>query len=123
MSAMSKHKIIIATASRTLKVSESGALVIADAADLVFTLPKANSPQGRGCRFTIQTKTLSTVTGCQIAPASGDTINGTGITAAASKKIINTAATDAVGDLLEVTCLGDGNWWITDKIGTYAREA
>lgn len=107
------------SADRTLTVEDANGIFVSGAADLVFTLPATVD----GLTFTFYTETLSATTGVSISPVAADQIKGTGITAADDKDLINTAATDAVGDL--VTIVGDGSagWIITNIIGTWAREA
>ncbi len=65
---------------------------------------------------------MSATTGLQIDPQSADQIIDVDITPADNKDLINTAATDAKGD--QVTIIGDGDagWYVTNKIGTWARE-
>ena len=73
--------------------------------------------------YTFIVKTLSATTGAQISPATADAIHGAGLTSVDDKDVINTAATDAEGDM--VTIVGDGvdGWWITELEGTWAKEA
>lgn len=94
-------------------------LYVANAVDLVITLPATVA----GLMITAVVETASATTGLSLSPNASDKIMGTGITAADDKDLINTAATDAVGD--SVTLIGDGvdGWWIVNLIGTWAREA
>lgn len=120
---MAKRRIFHATSTPlTLAPRDSDVVVIADVADLVINLPKAQR-DARGNRVEVVVLTLSTGTGCSLNPYSADKIQGTGITAADNKDIINTAATDAVGDTLTIVCDGEDGWVITNKTGTWAREA
>jgi hypothetical protein len=107
------------TASTTLTEADNGGIVLANAVDLVVTLP----PTRLGYTVTIITQTASASTGVSISPDAADKIQGKGITAADDKDWINTAATDAVGDL--VTLVGDGvdGWWVVSERGTWARQA
>src|SRR5689334_6172608 len=97
--------VVSLTAAATLTAADSGKVYTADATDVVVTLP-AVALSMKGVHYTFVTKTLSTVTGFSISPNSADKIAGKGITDADDKDIINTAATDAVGDLLKVVCDG-----------------
>lgn len=105
----------------TLTAADSGKVFTNSAADVVYTLPAA-SPQTLGCVFKFVTLTLSVGTGVSVSPAAVDKIQGKGITAADDKDIINSGGSDAVGDMLEVTCDGVDGYIITGMLGTWARE-
>lgn len=107
------------TAAYTLTREDSGKVIVANAVDLVFTLPATE----KGLIYTFVVKALSATTGLQISPQAADKIMGNGFTSADDKDAINTAATDREGDLIEV--IGDGldGWYITRVIGTWARQA
>jgi hypothetical protein len=113
------HPVLTASAAASPEIRDQ--VFISGAADLVVSLPKATASTV-GHRVTLITSSLSVTTGFSLSPKSTDTINGTGITAAADKDIINTGATDAVGDQLCVICTAPAVWWIEGKIGTWARE-
>jgi len=110
---------VFAVASKTLTVHEANQTVIAAAVDLVITLPATQA----GLEFHFIVDTVSAVTGLSIDPAAADKIMGHAITEAVDKDLINTAATDVVGD--SVSLVGDGidGWYITRITGTWAREA
>lgn len=119
---MSKTLIIHTAANRTLsKRSRDTLVLLGAAADLIVTLPKSDQVS-KGQVVTVHVSTASGGTGAQVNPASGDTIKGTGITAAADKNLINTGATDAAGDAATLVADGAGSWYITNLIGTWARE-
>lgn len=107
------------TASRTLTEADNGKTFISGAADVVVTLPITKE----GLHFRFLTSTLSATTGYSVSPQAVDRIQGKGITAADDKDIINSAASDAVGDLLEIVGDGSAGWWIVGMLGTWAREA
>lgn len=109
----------VKVADYTVTAADNGKTFAADAVDLVFTLP----PSVDGLTYTFITKTASVTTGLQVSPAAADLINGPGFTPLADKDAINTGGTDAVGDL--ITIVGDGidGWYVTNVIGTWAREA
>lgn len=110
------------TANYTVTEKDHLKTFISGAADLVYTLPPANT-RTAGLRVSFFTSTLSTTTGVSISPASVDKIQGKGITAADNKDLINTAATDAVGDIVTLECDGVDGWFIVNMLGTWAREA
>jgi len=104
---------VVKTASYTITAKESGSVFVADAVDLVFTLPSAEA----GLRYTVVVGTVSATTGCSISPAAADSINdGT-----ANKDYINTAATDVIGDSITVACDGS-TWWTEAMHGIWAAE-
>ena len=105
---------IIKTAAYTLLAAQSGSTFVADAVDLVFTLPSAAA----GLAYTIVVGTVSATTGCQVSPAAADSIND----GVANKDYINTAATDVIGDSITVVCDG-ATWWTTSMHGIWAAEA
>jgi hypothetical protein len=107
------------TAAYTVLAADTGKIIFANAVDLVFTLPATQ----KGLVYTFIVQTVSATTGLSISPNASDQIIGNGFTAADDKDAINTAATDVKGDLIQVW--GDGNlgWYITNVVGTWAREA
>jgi hypothetical protein len=114
--------VVTDTTARTLVAADSGKLFIAGAVDLVYTLPAA-TPALKGVKYKFVVSTPSATTGLSLSPDSADKIQGKGITAADDKDLINTAATDAVGDSVELVCDGVDGWWITSMLGTWARQA
>lgn len=126
MSNVSGHAVEFAfvetiTAARTLTRAESGATIIAGAVDLVVTLP-AVDPSMAGVFFRFYVATLSVTTGLQLSPAAADSIRAPGVTTLADRDLINTAATDAIGDSVLLVC--DGVGWLGMSIrGTWARQA
>ena len=111
----------VTTTPRTLTRADSGKVFVAGVADLVLTLPAVTAAL-KGVTYALYVETLSTGTGAAFSPAAADKIKGKGITAADDKDLINTAATDAEGDMARVTC--DGVDWIISAglVGTWARE-
>lgn len=111
--------VITKAASFTVAASESGSTYLITAVDVKATLPATAA----GLRYTFIVHTVSATTGLQIDPAAADAIMGGGLTSVDNKDLINTAATDAEGDT--VTVVGDGvdGWWITEIVGTWAKEA
>lgn len=105
-------KTITITANRTLTADESGSVVICNAADLVVTLPATQA----GLVYTIITKVASAGTGTSVSPNAADKINAK----ADDADLVNSGATDAVGDA--VTVVGDGTdgWLTSEVVGTWA---
>jgi hypothetical protein len=109
-------------ASVTLLPSQSGTVFTNSAADVVYSLPAA-SPSTKGIFYTFVTLTVSAGTGVSISPSALDKIQGKGLTAADNKDLINSGASDAVGDTAVVVCDGVDGWIVTNLLGTWAREA
>jgi len=105
-------------ANYTVTANDAGSTFVAGAADLVFTLPAPSA----GLRYRFICGTLSATTGLSVSPGAADKIIGNGFTAVDDKDAINTAATDRLGDMLEVESDGS-DWYITGVIGTWARQA
>lgn len=116
---VSAGDVEVLTAARTLTREDNGKTFVSGAADVVVTLPAT----AKGLSFTFLTSTLSATTGFSISPAAADKIVAKGITPADDKDLINTAASDAIGD--SVTLVGDGadGWYVTAMLGTWARQA
>lgn len=115
-----KRTVETKTASYTLTAADSGKIFLADGSGtLTFTLPATV----KGLEYTIAVKQLpGSGVGTSLSPNANDKITGNGFTPADDKDAINTAATDRLGDL--ITVVGDGvdGWYITQVIGTWARE-
>ena len=112
-------RVLTKTANYTVTAADSGYIIFANAVDLVFTLPATVI----GLKYTFIVQTVSATTGLSISPNASDQIIGNGFTAADDKDAINTAATDVKGDLIEVWGDGSLGWYITNVVGTWAREA
>lgn len=98
----------------TLTPEDSGKTFIAGAADLVATLP----PTAPGLIYTFVVGAVSAVTGFSVSPQATDKfIRGA---KADDADLVNTQATEAVGD--SVTIMGDGNdgWLVLNTEGTWA---
>lgn len=117
-------KVNVAAGTQTLKASQSGEHFLA-AVDAVFTLPAAG-PATKGVRYSFECGALSVGTGLSISPNSADAIGGNGLTVVLNKDLINSGASDRLGDLVEIYCTGAAGataWRITRIIGTWAKEA
>lgn len=94
------------------------------AVDRIATLPAVTAAMaGYHLRFLVAASALSAGTGFQILPNAADKIMGNGITSLDGKKLINTGATDAEGDYVELVCDGADGWYVTAMRGAWAREA
>lgn len=102
-----KYRILRKTADYTIKASDSGAVIVADAVDLTFTLPAGAT----GLYYWIIVRTLSTTTGLSVDGNGSETING-------DTTRVNTAGTDALGDGMFVAW--DGAEWVALESGTWA---
>jgi hypothetical protein len=112
-----------AVAAITLKGDDDGDTVAANnaAATVVVTLPKA-SVVGPGFRITVVTAVLPGAgAGTTVTPNAADKFQGNGFGAkTAGQTLINSAATDAVGDLVTLVSDGGTIWYVTGKVGTWA---
>ena len=112
-----KPRVRLITANQTLTAADSGTIFICNAADLVLTLPST----AEGLVYTFVCAAVSVGTGMSVSPAAADNINE----GVANKDLINTGATDVLGD--SVTVVGTGTaataWYTTAKIGIFAAEA
>lgn len=112
-------QVDVVTGNTTLTAADNGKTIICNAADVVVTLPATIE----GFTVTVITAVASGGTGTSVSPVAADQIKGNGFTAADNKDAINSGAGDAVGDTLTVVGDGTSGWWITNVIGTWAREA
>lgn len=114
------NRTIVATASFTLLPKDNGAVIFADSTtSVVVTLPAT----AKGLRFTLVVKQLTTATGHSFSPAAADYITGNGLTAVDDKDLICSAASDRVGDAVQIVADGVDGWFITAVSGTWAKEA
>ena len=107
-------QVISTAVNRTVTADESGAVVIVTAADKVITLPATQA--GLTYTITLGNGGLSSGTGLSVSPNASDKINAK----ADDADLVNTGATDAVGD--SVTVVGDGadGWVVVSQTGTWA---
>lgn len=115
-----QQAINLAAASQTLTAAQSGQRFVG-AVDAVFTLPAASSTT-KGVWYEFECGALSTGTGLSISPAASDHIRGNGLTAVDDKDLINSGATDRLGDSVRLYCDGVDGWVIAAIIGTWAKE-
>lgn len=107
--------------THTVTVFSSGDRFVG-VADAVFTLP-AVAAANQGVTFEFECGEVSTGTGLSISPAAADHIRGNGLTSVDDKDLINTGATDRLGDAVRLYSDGVDGWVITDIVGTWAKEA
>jgi len=113
-------KVNLAAATQDLTAAQSGQKFVG-AANAVFTLPAAAAGT-KGVYYEFECGAVSTTTGLSISPAAADHIRGNGLTSTDDKDLINTAATDRLGDMARVYCDGADGWVIEAIIGTWAKE-
>lgn len=104
--------------SAAVTAADSGKTYYITAADVVASLPATAA----GLTYTFIVNALSTTTGASISPVAADQIIGPGITAADDKDLINTAATDALGNFVTVVGNGTTGWVVTAMNGVWARQ-
>jgi hypothetical protein len=116
--------INLAAGSQVLTPSQSGTRFVG-VVDAVFTLPSAAlTPIGTAYAF--ECGALSAGVGLSISPNAADAIGGNGLGVVLNKDLINTGATDRLGDSARIYCTGVAGvsaWMMTDVIGTWAKEA
>lgn len=118
---LDRHKVNLAAATQTLTARQSGEKFVG-AVDAVFTLPAAAAGT-KGVWYEFETGALSAGTGLSISPNASDHIRGNGLTSVDNKDLINTGATDRLGDMVRLYCDGVDGWVIEAVIGTWAKEA
>lgn len=111
------------TAAYTVKTRDNGAFFAFDSTTaFTITLPKAQ----KGLYFTFFIKQVASATGHVVAVPTGVVMygkvspTGAATAATAGKGRVNTQATSAVGDALDVWC--DGTNWFATPIGTWAEN-
>jgi len=110
----------LAAATQALTADQSGQKFVG-AVDAVFTLPAAAAAL-KGVTYEFECGAVSAGTGLSISPAAADHVRGNGLTSVDNKDLINTGATDRLGDSVRIYC--DGADWVIDAmIGTWAKEA
>lgn len=115
------RKVSLAAVTQALTAAQSGEKFVG-AVDAVFTLPAAAAAT-KGVWYEFETGALSGGTGLSISPAAADHIRGNGLTSVDDKDLINSGATDRLGDSVRIYCDGVDGWVIEAIIGTWAKEA
>ena len=112
--------INLAAASQVLTALQSGQRFVG-AVDAVFTLPSVVGAAGVWYEF--ECGALSAGTGLAVSPSALDHIRGNGLTSLDNKDLINTGATDRLGDAVRMYSDGVDGWVIEWVVGTWAKEA
>jgi hypothetical protein len=119
------YKVNLAAASQTLTPEQSGERFVG-VVDAVFALPAVGTGAGKapaGVYYDIECGAVSAGTGLSISPAADDHIRGNGLTSVDNKDLINSGATDRLGDVVRVYSDGVDGWVIDSIIGTWAKQA
>jgi hypothetical protein len=116
-----RRKVNLAAATQALTAAQSGEKFVG-AVDAVFTLPAAAAGT-KGVWYEFECGALSSGTGLSVSPAAADHIRGNGLTSVDDKDLINTGATDRLGDMVRLYCDGVDGWVIEAVIGTWSKEA
>jgi len=112
------YDVVSYAVDTTLTQDESGKIIVSTGDDKTFTLPST----ANGLVYTIVVGTTSTSTGLSISPAAADSIGGLGLTTTDDKDLINTQATERVGDSVTLVSVAAG-WLAINASGTWAKEA
>lgn len=109
------------TANVTLDGTDDGDVQAVNSATFVtVTLPKA-SVVGPGYICTVLTKQVPSATGTTVTPNAADKFAGNGFNAkTAGQTLVNTQATAAIGDQVDLVSDGVSNWFVLNKVGTWA---
>lgn len=112
-----KHEL--KSANYTVDAEDAGKFIWVDTDAVVITLPAV----GGIAQLRVGNIAAYGVSGVAVSPNASDMIEGPDITAADNKDVINTKATAARGDWIQIND-GDANGWsISQMVGTWAREA
>ena len=111
----------LAAATQALTAAQSGQKFVG-AVDAVFTLPAAGAGT-KGVWYEFECGAVSAGTGLSISPAAADHIRGNGLTSVDDKDLINSGATDRLGDMARIYCDGVDGWVIEAVVGTWAKQA
>lgn len=115
-----RRTVNLAAATQTLRLDQSGEIFVG-VVDGVFTLP-AVAAANKGATYTFVCGVASGGTGLSISPAAADHIRGAGLGAVDNKDLINTGATDVIGDSATIVSDGVDGWIITGLGGIWAKE-
>lgn len=109
--------------SYDIQAADSGSVyLVSGSLSSVLNLPAAAA--GAGLKFTLVQKVVPGAgVGLALNPVAADKFVGNGFTPAVNKDAINTQASGVVGDKLTVVSDGVDTWYITEVVGTWARQA
>lgn len=116
-----RRKVNLAAPTQALTAAQSGEKFVG-AVDAVFTLPAA-ADATKGVWYEFETGAVSAGVGLSVSPAAADHIRGNGLTSVDNKDLINSGASDRLGDMVCLYCDGVDGWVIEAVIGTWAKEA
>lgn len=119
-----RRTVNLAAATQALTADQSGQKFVG-AVDAVFTLPAADATT-KGVWYDFECGALSAGTGLSISPNAADAIGGNGLTVVLDKDLINSGASDRLGDCVRIYCTGTAGataWRIESIVGTWAKEA
>lgn len=116
-----RRKVNLAAASQVLTAAQSGEKFVGGV-DAVFTLPAAAAGT-KGVWYEFECGAVSVGTGLSIDPAAADHIRGNGLTSVDNKDLINSGATDRLGDFVRLYCDGVDGYIIESIVGTWAKES
>lgn len=120
-----RRKVNLAAATQTLTKAQSGEKFVG-AVDAVFTLPSAAGAGMAGVWYEFECGALSSGTGLSISPNAADAIGGNGLGVVLDKDLINSGASDRLGDMVRIYCTGVAGataWRIETVVGTWGKEA
>src|SRR4051794_32240055 len=99
-----RRTVNLAAATQTLTADQTGQKFVG-AVDAVFTLPAAGADT-KGVWFDFECGALSAGTGLSISPNAADAIGGNGLGVVLDKDLINSGASDRLGDCVRMYCTG-----------------
>ena len=112
------YDVVSKAVDTTITENESGKIILSTGDDKTMTLPSTAT----GLVYTFVVGATSTSTGLSISPAAADSIGGLGLTTVDDKDLINTQATERVGDSVTLVSVAAG-WLAINASGTWAKEA
>jgi hypothetical protein len=115
-----RQTVNLAAATQTLTAAMCGQKFVG-ALDAVFTLPAAAAAT-KGVWYEFETGVASAGTGISISPNASDNVRGNNLATDDNKDLINSGASDVVGDMVRIYCDGVDGWVIEKIIGTWAKE-
>lgn len=107
------------SADYTMTEGDSGFETIVDTDAKTITLPATVL----GYTYKIVNGGADGAVAVTISPNASDKIMGAGLTSADNKDLINTKATAKKGDYVILSGDGANGWFVTEMVGTWAREA
>lgn len=113
-----KRPIALKTDNYTVLATESGTVFKIATDAKVFTLPAT----AEGLWYTFVNSGADGNNILTISPQAADSIIGGGLTSVDDKDLINTKATAKEGDTVTLVADGVDGWFITDLVGTWAKE-